>query len=259
MANEVLSRNIRVGNLDIHYLTGGHGDPMIVLHGGAMAWKENLAELADKYTIYIPDLPGFGRSQPIEGGFYIPEMVDFVDEFARELGLERFYLVGHSVGGGVALSYVLKFPHKIMKLVLISSMCLGKEISLWVRVLSRSALCRSVGMAVVSVFKGVRWVVMKLFAGIDFVLPITEASIALGSSMTTLREQSTVLVDQLSSVVVPTLVVWGANDPVVPASQAYTAAKLIPQCQVKVFEGCGHSAYHDRVPEFSELVMQFLG
>ncbi len=130
---------MKVGKLDIHYLTGGHGDPLVVIHGGgggARAWMENMAELSENYTTYVPDLPGYGFSQPIEGDYYIPELVEFVDDFANNLGLKSFHLMGHSLGGGIALHYALRFPHKIKKLVLVSSMCLGKEIALWVRFLS---------------------------------------------------------------------------------------------------------------------------
>lgn len=262
MVNNLHSKKIKVGELDIHYVTGGHGDPLIVVHGGANgagAWMENVEELAKNYTIYVPDLPGFGHSQPMEGNYYIPELVEFVDDFSHSLGLKSFHLMGHSLGGGVALSYVLRFPHKIKKLVLISSMCLGKEIALWVRVLSRSALIRSIGAVVIGILKGVKWVAEKLFAGVEFVLPFSRVSIHLGSRMTTLKEQTTVLANRLSEIMVPTLVIWGAKDPIVPVKQAYAAGRLIPGCQVKVFEGCGHSVYRQRILEFSLLLTAFLG
>jgi len=256
------SKRIKVGELDIHYLTGGYGDPLIVIHGGANgagAWKENLAELSKYYTVYVPDLPGFGRSQPIDGDCHIPELVEFVDDFSDELRLEKFHLVGHSLGGGIALSYVLKFPHKIKKLVLISSMFLGREVALWTRFLSNCVVSRAIGAAVVGILKGVKWVAERLFAGVEFMLPFSKVSMGVGTSIITLKEQAIVLMHRLSEVVVPTLVVWGAKDPIVPVEHAYAAAELIPDCQVKVFEGCGHSVYRERIPEFSQLITGFLG
>ena len=256
------SRKIKVGELDIHYLSGGCGDPLIVIHGGstgASAWRENVEELSQSYTVYVPDLPGFGYSQPMDGDYYIPELVEFVDKFSHSLGLKSFHLMGHSLGGGVALSYALKFPHKIKKLVLVSSMCLGREIALWVRFLSTRILCRAIGGTILAVLRGAKWLAGLLSAHIEFVYPFSRTSIHLGSSLTTLKEQTTVLINRLSEVMVPTLVVWGANDPIVPARQAYAAAELIPDCQVKVFEDCGHSVYRDRIPEFSRLLTGFLG
>jgi len=58
---------------------------------------------------------------------------------------------------------------------------------------------------------------------------------------------------------VPTLVVWGGKDPIVPARQAYAAAELIPDCQVKIFEDSGHSVYRDKLAEFSQVLTKFLG
>ena len=256
------SKKVRIGELDVRYYTGGSGEPLLVIHGGANgagAWKQNAAELCKNYTVYVPELPGFGNSQPLEGVYYIPELVDFVDRFSDSMGLSTFHLMGHSLGGAVALNYVLTFPHKITKLVLISSMGLGKDIALWVRVLSRSRLTRCMGTATVHTFKAVKWVAEKLFAGIDFVVPVSRTSMLIGCSMTTLKEQTTVLIHRLSEIMVPTLVVWGANDPIVPAYQAYAAGRLIPLCRVEVFAGCGHSVYRQRIPEFSSILTGFLG
>ncbi len=262
MASKIQGKTIKVGKLDVHYFTGGQGDPLVVIHGGAAgarAWLKTIEELAENYTVYVPDLPGFGHSQPIDGDYYLPELTEFVDGFASEVGLKRFHLMGHSLGGGIALSYVLKFPYKVTKLVLVSSMCLGKEIALWVRVLSMPVICRAIGKSALAVLRGVRWVVGKLFATVEFVVPISRTSIHLGSSITTLRAQTTVFLQQLSEIMVPTLVVWGAKDTILPVEQAYTAAELIPDCQVKVFAESGHSVYRENIPEFSRTLTRFLG
>ena len=262
MGRNIESKKIKVGDLDIHYLTGGQGDPLLVIHGGgdgARAWIKNVEALSENYTVYVPDLPGYGHSQPIDGDYYIPELAEFVDEFSRSLGLESFHLMGHSLGGGIVLHYALKFPHKIRKLVLVSSMCLGREIALWVRIVSIPAICRAIGKAALAVLRSVKWVADLLLAPVEFIIPLSRASIHLGSNLTTLRAQTTVLLHQLSEIMVPTLVVWGAKDPILPVEQAYTAAELIPDCQVKVFEDCGHSVYRDKIAEFSQTLTKFLG
>ena len=192
MVNNIHSNKIKVGELDIHYLTGGHGDPLIVVHGGgngARAWRKNIKALSENYTVYVPDLPGYGRSQPIDGDYYVPELVDFVDGFAQSLGLKSFHLMGHSLGGSIALHYALKFPHKLKKLVLVSSMCLGREIALWVRFLSHCAVCRGAGKMAWAILKGVKWVVGKLFKTIEFVVPISRFSLSLGVKIATLKSR----------------------------------------------------------------------
>jgi len=262
MANGITSKWIKVDELDVRYFTGGAGEPLVIIHGGsggASAWLDNIRELSANYTVYIPDLPGFGQSQPLAGDYYIPELTEFLDRFSHSLGLTRFHLVGHSLGGSIALHYALRFPHRIKKLVLVSSMCLGREIALWVRFLSSRVLCRAIGKTALAILRAARWLACFFLAPAEFAEPICQASLQLGSHVTTLKEQTTILLSRLSEIAAPTLVVWGAKDPIVPARQALAAARLIPDCQVKVFADGGHSVYRQKLPEFNHLLRRFLG
>jgi pimeloyl-ACP methyl ester carboxylesterase len=259
--NDIQSKTIKIDGREIHYYKAGQGEPLVVIHGGggdARTWWKNISELAEKYTVYAPDLPGYGGSQPLDGDYFIPELADFVGSFASNLGLETFYLVGHSLGGGVALNYALESPHKIKKLVLVSSLCLGTEIAFWVRLMSLPALIKSLGALTIALFKGIKWVVKQLNP-VEFIMPLSPASMSVGSSITTFREQSLVLESRLSEVRMPTLLVWGAKDPIVPVRHAYDAAKVIPQCQVKVFENRGHNVHRDELKQFSSTLTGFLG
>ncbi len=260
--SNIRSHKIKIDGLDIHYYRAGQGDPLVVLHGGggdARTWLNNIEVLSNNYAVYAPDLPGYGGSQPLNGDYYIPELAEFVESFSDNLGLESFHLVGHSLGGGVALNYALESPHKIKKLVLVSSLCLGREIALWVRLLSIPALLRSIGTIIMAVLRAIKWLVKKLLAPVEFVMPFSPASVNLGGSVTTFKEQTLVLANRLSEIMVPTLLVWGARDPIVPVRHAYAAAQLIPDCQLKVFEDRGHNVHRDEVNEFSRLLASFLG
>ena len=253
---------VKIRGRDIYYVTGGSGPALLVIHGGAngaAGWLNNVEELARDYTVYVPDMPGFGHSQPLPGDCSISNLAGFVSDFTRKLKLENFYLLGHSLGGAVALSYALKPQSRATKLVLVSSMCLGKEVALWVRVLSRSTFYRSLGTAFVYVLKWVKWSAEKVFRRREFLPPLSSASVSLGNSLFNLNEQSVVLADRLSEIRVPTLIVWGEKDPIVPAKQAYAAARLIPNCRVRVFASGGHSFYHHDVKEFNHLLRSFFG
>ena len=259
--DKLRSENVRVGRLDVYYLTGGEGEPVIVIHGGGesgSAWLENVAELARYYQVYLPDLPGFGRSKAISERFELSSYVTFVEDFSRSLGLKHFHLIGHSLGGGIALHYALKCPHKIKRLVLVSSLCLGEEIALWSRIMSLPIFYRIVKKIIVSVFRAVGWLVKRLHYPLGKVNPPSLLRMSIGQSIMTLKGQTMVLVNRLSELLVPTLVVWGANDNIIPVRHAYAAAELIPNCQVRVFQNSGHSVYKHRIREFSELMVQFL-
>lgn len=252
---------MKVGSLDIHYLNGGEGDPLVLIHGGGdggRAWLENLTQLSNHFTVYAPDLPGFGHSQPIGDDFHVSEFVDFIEGFTNNLGLKRFHLVGHSLGGGIALHFALKFPHKIGRLVLVSSMFLGKEIALWARVLSSPAFLRFIGAANIAIFKAVGWLARLLYAPFEFAIPFSRVQMSIGKTIMTLQGQTIILLNRLSELIMPTLLVWGARDGIVPARHAYAAAEEIPDCQLHVFEGGGHSVYKQRVQEFSQLLAGFL-
>jgi pimeloyl-ACP methyl ester carboxylesterase len=258
---EIQRKSIKVDGLDIRYYAAGQGEPLVVVHGGggdARSWWKNIAELAANYSVYAPDLPGFGGSQPLDGNYYIPELAEFLDKFAAGLGLRKFNLVGHSLGGGVALHYTLKWPDKVKKLVLVSSLCLGREIAFWVRLFSIPALVSSIGAITMAVLKSIKWVAKQLNPA-EFILPLSPASVAVGGNITTFRQQSLVLEKRLPEVAVPTLLVWGARDPIVPVRHAYAAAKVIPHCQVKVFEKSGHNVHRDELEQFSSILTRFFG
>lgn len=259
--SKIQSKTIKVNGSDVHYYTAGQGEPLVVIHGGggdARTWWKNISELAEKYTVYAPDLPGYGGSQPLDGHYYIPELSEFIGSFATSLGLETFHLVGHSLGGGVALDYALKSPQKIKKLVLVSSLCLGREIAFWVRLMSIPALIRSLGALTVTILKGVKWLAEQLNPA-GYIMPLSAASVTVGGSITTFKQQTLVLDNRLAEIRVPTLLVWGAKDPIVPVRHAYQAARVIPDCRVKVFENRGHNVHRDELKQFSSTLTGFLG
>jgi len=254
------TKTIKVGGLEVHYYTAGHGDPLVVIHGGggdARTWDRNIIELAEHYTVYAPDLPGYGGSEPLEGNYYIPELVTFVRRFAESLGLERFYLMGHSLGGGIALNFALNFPEKIRKLVLISSLCLGSEIAFWVRLFSLPAIIKSMGSVFMGVMKSIRWVAEQMNPA-RVINVLSPAAMTVGGGISTFRAQTLDLEKRLPEVKMPTLVVWGSRDPIVPVMQAYRAATEIPDCRVKVFKNRGHNVHRDELKEFSSILRRFL-
>jgi 2-hydroxymuconate-semialdehyde hydrolase len=260
--SRINSNNIMVNGLDIHYLQGGEGYPLVVVHGGGggtTAWLNSLELLSEYYSVYAPDLPGFGGSESIDDRFSIPEYVDFLDSFVDELGLRRFHLIGHSVGGGLALKLALKAPNKIEKLVLVSSLFLGKEIAFWARCFSSLSVFRWMAESLLAVFRVVAWIARHLSPSRILSPPFSRVQMALGRSIMAVEGQTTVLSDQLSGLIMPTLLVWGARDGIVPMKHARSAAGLIPDCQVHVFGDCGHNVHNSKSRPFSQLVTRFLG
>jgi len=261
MEEDIQNKQIKVGKLDIHYITGGEGEPLLVIHGGgdgANSWLETADNLSERYRIYVPDLPGFGRSQPIANDNNdILDFVKFIDDFSDNLSIKRFHLIGHSFGSDVALHYTLRFPKKIIKLVLLNSIHIG--ITPWVKFLSSPFFCKTLGLPAHFILEATKWLVHLFYSPSEFRNPLSRSKIALANYVITLKEQGAILVNQLSELMLPTLLVCGAKDIIVPISQAHSAAQLFPNGQLKIFENCGHNVHNQESKEFSRLMKQFLG
>lgn len=115
--------------LDIHYKCLGKGASVILVHGGANDWHEwqkNIAFIARSFRVYAPDLPGFGLSQSPSTPVSLSWAVSFLRDFMDTLGITAAHLIGHSLGGMVALAFALDFPERVNKLVLTDSAGLGE-------------------------------------------------------------------------------------------------------------------------------------
>ena len=155
-------------------------------------------------------------------------------------------LVGHSLGGGTALSLALESPQRVEKLVLVNSLGLGQEIALWVRLLCAPTIPRALSRLARALMRG-----LSLLS-----LPLHDAPHNLGRHIAGLRGQRTVWRHRLRELRVPTLVVWGKRDLYLPVAHAYAASHLIPNCRLYIWDNCGHSPCRDG--RFNPILLDFL-
>lgn len=255
-------RTININGLDIHYLVSGAGEAVVIIHGGgdgALRWGRNAKILSSKYRAYAPDLPGFGLSHTVKTSFDFSDYILFIHNFTHGMGLTKFHLIGHSIGACISLQYALSYPERVSKLVLVSSFCLGEEVSWWVRLFSRPFFNKIIGFPVLAAIK-----TFNLFAGLFSkkarnYKPLSRIKMDMGEKLTTLKGQRTILKDRLKEVQNQTLVVWGEKDLIVPAHHSFMAAKILPNGKAFVFEKCGHMVYKQETEKFSELILGFLG
>src|SRR5215213_11673201 len=114
-------KEVLVFGQKIQYVEAGSGPTVILLHGlggSSQAWQFNIAALAEKYHVVVPDQIGFGKSDKPLVNYRIRTYVDFLDQFCKQLNIERASLVGSSMGGWVAVLYTASFPDRVDKLVL---------------------------------------------------------------------------------------------------------------------------------------------
>src|SRR6202162_2889331 len=127
-ANAISSRTAEVGGVTLHYLTAGHGPALILLHGYTQTsrmWRPIIPQLAEKFTVIAPDLPGIGDSSIPKDGLDMKTAAIRVHALAKSLGVEKARVVGHDIGLMVAYAYAAQFPAETEKLVVMDAFLPG--------------------------------------------------------------------------------------------------------------------------------------
>jgi 4,5:9,10-diseco-3-hydroxy-5,9,17-trioxoandrosta-1(10),2-diene-4-oate hydrolase len=267
---------VKVGNIETRYWDLGDGKPSIILlHGlgGYLEnWEDNIGALAQGSRVYALDLVGFGRSDKPQVEYSIPYLTEFVQEFMVVQDIDRVTLIGESMGGAIALRFALQYPNQVEKMVLAASAGFGKEISIYLRVMSLPLLGELFARPS---RKGFTQFLEQCVHNTDL---ITDQWIEEGyemaslpgaqrSLLSTLRSICNIwgvkseayrpILDRLEEIEVPTLVIWGAQDRILPAAHAHQAKRL-PDARVHILESCGHIPNIERAKEFNALVTDFL-
>src|SRR6478672_3116566 len=116
LANAQTSKEVLVFGQKIHYVEAGSGPTVILLHGlggSSQVWQFNIGPLAEKYHVFVPDQIGFGKSDKPLVNYRIRTYVDFLDQFYKQLKIERATLVGNSMGGWIAAIYAATYPDRV--------------------------------------------------------------------------------------------------------------------------------------------------
>ena len=269
-------REREVGGVATRFLVAGEGPPVVLLHAlgeNRLDWRWTLGRLAASHRIYAPDLPGFGGTgTPPDCS---PESFErFVHAFLDVLRLDSAVVVGSSLGGLVALRLALRSPARVSALCLVGSAGLGSEVSIVLRQLTLPGVGETAtwwGRTPIGAAQRAVWRVPLLFAnplGVpqEWVaeqyrlarLPgFLDTTLAALRGQVDLHGQKEILVDDLALLSVPTLVIWGARDLVVPVDQARTAARLAPHAGLQVIAGTGHLPHVERPEEFAAVLSSF--
>jgi pimeloyl-ACP methyl ester carboxylesterase len=234
MPTGIDSLRLRVGDNQAHYLKAGSGPPVVLIHGGAsdsQDWVYTMTALSHRYSLYAPDLIGFGLSDRNKDGYYLSDFSEFILGFIETLELEHPVLVGHSFGGRLCLEVALQHPEKLHKLVLVHAAGLGK-----VSVLGNIMLTGF-------------WVIRKL---LRLRQPFPKFLSREG------EDTQWLCVSKLPNLRAPTLLIWKRLDPYLPLSIARRAETLIPGAQLVVLPGYGHAPHGQNKDAFNHILLDFL-
>ena len=264
LVNAQTSKEISVFGQKIHYVEAGTGPTVILLHGlggSTQAWQFNVAALAEKYHVVVPDQIGFGKSDKPLVNYRIRTYVDFLDQFCKQLKIERASLVGNSMGGWIAAAFTAAFPDRVDKLVLVDAAGHAPPKDLDTRSFYGLNPTTREGMKVLvaKVFYN------KLFLTDAAIDQAIAARLAAGDGYTINSITESIIrgedfLDQtVKTIKNPTLIIWGRQDGLVPLSEGEQFNKDIAGSKLIVFDQCGHVPNFEKAGEFNAAVLKFLG
>jgi pimeloyl-ACP methyl ester carboxylesterase len=268
----------------VHYRRAGEGEPILLLHGIAhscKAWDRVMVPLAERFDVIALDLPGCGMSDKPDTDYSLGSQAVAVRFVLDELGLDVVTAVGHSLGGGVAMTLAYHYPERVGRLALVSSGGLGKELHPIFRMATlplapeyvmrgifhplarspRNALTSMLTRATGDPFfhnpEGHRDDMAELLETME--QPEAQrAFLSMLRSASSIAGQAVSALDRLGLAAFPILIVWGRQDHVFPVQHAERAAAVVPEAELLIIEDCGHFPQLEATSTFTHELLSWL-
>ena len=255
---------IEIDGNKIRYLESGDSKRTLVLvHGlGASSerWGKVIPIFAKHFRVVVPDLIGFGHSdKPLVD--YTPEFfLDFLEKFFAACGIDHPSIIGSSLGGQLSAEYASLHSHSIEKLVLVSPAGAMKQSTPALDAYIMAALYpndQSAKNAFEMMEASGEEVGAEIVNGFVERMRLPNAKLAFMSTVLGLKN-SELITSKLPSISVPTLIIWGSKDPVIPITYADDFVSSIQDCRFFRMDGCGHTPYVQDPSIFTSKVLEFL-
>jgi pimeloyl-ACP methyl ester carboxylesterase len=271
-------KTVSLHGRSVTYAEAGSGPVLLLIHGMAGTyenWQAVIEPLARHHTVLAPDLPGHGLSAPGAGDYSLGALAAGLRDLLIARSHERATLVGHSLGGGVAMQFAYQFPELTERLVLVSSGGLGPEVSPVLRaaalpgaelfIAATAAPGRRVGSAMA---RGLAAIGLRPSADV--------AEVARGYASLADPDRRDAFLATLRAVVgtdgqrvhagdrlyltegMPVLIIWGERDPIIPVHHGEHAHEAMPGSRLEIFEGTGHLPQLEAPGRFITVLERFL-
>jgi pimeloyl-ACP methyl ester carboxylesterase len=237
--------DITINGIKTSYKVFGEGKPFLILHGWGSKSERwvAVAELISKagFKVIVPDLPGFGESEPLPIPWNTNKYINWIEQFIKEINLGEFYLLGHSFGGALASKIAVKYPQEVKKLFLISAACLRKKTT-------KKTFSKRISR-LVKLFSFLPYYSFFRKAVYKFVIRKSDYVYVEGIMKETyLNIVKEDLSFQLPFIKIPTIIIWGDKDEYTPPEDAYYMEKHIKNAKLIMIPGADHHL-HRKQPE----------
>lgn len=263
----------------VAYRDVGSGDVVVLIHGMAGSsdtWQAVIPQLAQRYRVIAPDLLGHGQSAKPRTDYSLGAFAAGLRDLLDELGISRATIVGHSLGGGVAMQFIYQHPEYCQRLVLVSSGGLGPDVGWILRLLAAPGAEFVLPVIAPKLVLGAGNRVRSWLSSVGLSSPLVEQFWGTYSSLSdpptraaflrTLRSvvdyrgQSVSALSRLRlRAEVPTLVVWGESDRIIPVEHGYGVRAARPESRLEVLTGLGHFPHVEAPAEFVSAIEEFIG
>jgi len=272
----ILSDKLSIAGVVMNYVQAGKGPPLLFLHGLGGSWKDwaaNLPAFAATNQVIAIDFPGFGDSEKPEVEYSVEWLTDMVERFVQEQRLDEVTLVGHSMGGVVALNLAARPNSRVKKLVVTDVVGIGDKAEFLSYALTKKitgpearweffeeTLRDELKSLIESFIKNRKPKTAREFFESLPKNPITRTPFL---TMTPNVQMTASIIDfdirpKLASIYQPTLILWGAKDPIAPPQDASLLQKGIRHSNLFFFPTGGHSPMVDLPRDFNREVLEFL-
>jgi len=262
----------------VNYVEAGSGPVLLLVHGMAGStenWREAIEPLSRSHTVIAADLPGHGASEPGHGDYSLGSLASGLRDLLVALGHERATVIGHSLGGGIAMQFTYQFPELVERLVLVSSGGLGSEVSPILRAAALPGADLFIS-ATAGVGRRVGSTLGRGLGAIGLRPNHDVAEVAHGYASLADSERRAAFLATLRSVVgtkgqrvaagdrlylaeaLPILIVWGSRDPIIPVAHAEAAHASLAGSRLEIFEGVGHLPQLETPGRFVAVLEDFL-
>ncbi len=262
------------------YRIAGEGPPVVLVHGmlnSSSHWQAVALDLATEYTVIAPDLIGHGDSAAPRGDYSLGAHAASIRDLLTALGIESATIVGHSLGGGVAMQFFYQFPGRVERLVLVSSGGLGHEVSPMLRTAALPGMSATLSLATHPRLLGALWGVGSRLRGagvrqgayvqaVARALRPLERPQAREAFLQTLRAVIDVRGQRVSATdrlylleSMPTMIVWGERDHTIPLEHGRRAHEAISGSRFRTLPRAAHFPHLEDPEALAAVLREFLG